>query len=106
MSDDRVRRLAMALPEVTEQDHHGMVSFRVAGKIFATVPDPEHVRIMVDEPEILSAVAEHPGVCEPLRWGRRLAGVEVNSDQAGPELLRELLVQAWRRKAPGRLADR
>jgi hypothetical protein len=60
-----VRRLALALPEATEQDHHGMVSFRVDKKIFATVPDAEHVRIMVSEPEILAAVAENPLVCEP-----------------------------------------
>ena len=35
----RARQLALALPEATEQDHHGMASFRVRGKIFATVPD-------------------------------------------------------------------
>lgn len=30
--------LALALPEVTEADHHGIISFRIAGRIFATVP--------------------------------------------------------------------
>ena len=33
------RRLALSFPEATEQDHHGMPSFRVDGKIFTTVPD-------------------------------------------------------------------
>ena len=27
-----------SLPESTEQDHHGMASFRVRGRIFATSP--------------------------------------------------------------------
>jgi hypothetical protein len=32
-----VRRLALSLPETTEEPHHDMTSFRVGGKIFATV---------------------------------------------------------------------
>jgi len=97
---DQVRKLALALPEVTEQDHQGMRSFRVRGKIFATVPDHDHVRIMVDEPEILAAVAGHPAWCEELYWGRRLACVVVEFGSATRELLRELLTEAWLRKAP------
>jgi hypothetical protein len=45
-------------PGVTEEDHHGIASFRVGGKIFATVPDVDHIRVMVDEDEIRAAVAE------------------------------------------------
>jgi hypothetical protein len=36
-SAEQARRLALALPEAVEQDHHGRPSFRVAGKIFATL---------------------------------------------------------------------
>ena len=50
------RRLALALPEAVEQDHHGRPSFRVGGKIFATIWDDEHVNVMLDEAEILAAV--------------------------------------------------
>ena len=32
-----VRKLALSLPESTEQPHHDMTSFRVRGKIFAMV---------------------------------------------------------------------
>ena len=82
-----------------------MVSFRVGTKIFATVPDGEHVRIMVDESEILAAVAEDPLACEPFYWGGRLACVVVNTRKAPPQLVSELLTEAWRRKAPKRLAE-
>jgi hypothetical protein len=37
MKAEEARRLALAQPEATEQDHHGRPSFRVAGKIFATL---------------------------------------------------------------------
>src|ERR1035438_841809 len=94
---DQVRKLALSLPEANEQDHHGMSSYRVREKIFATVPDDDHIRIMVDEPEILAAVARHPTLCEKFYWGRRLACVVVTFGSASPELLRELLTEAWLR---------
>jgi hypothetical protein len=64
----RARSLALALPGVTEEDHHRMGSFRVGGKIFATVPDVDHIRIMVDEGEIRAAVPENPDACQELYW--------------------------------------
>jgi hypothetical protein len=94
----------LALPGTTEADHHGMASFRVGGKIFATVPDPDHMRIMVGESEILAATAENPTICEPIYWGQRLAGVVVALKPASTTLLRELLAEAWLVKAPRGLA--
>lgn len=35
VSHEQLRRIALALPDAIEQDHHGRPSFRVAGKIFA-----------------------------------------------------------------------
>jgi hypothetical protein len=78
-------------------------SFRVHGKIFATVPDKAHVRVMVDEGEIRAVVAESPQACEEFWWGSRLACVVVDLRVVARELLWELLVEAWRRKAPWRL---
>jgi hypothetical protein len=99
-----VRSMALSLPESIEQDHHGMPSFRVRGKIFATVPDVAHLRVMVDEHEARVACAEVPTSCELLFWGQRLAGVVVEVRTAPPPLVRELLAAAWRRKAPPALA--
>ena len=98
------RALALSLPEAAEQDHHGLDSFRVRGKIFATVPDDGHLRIMIDEDDIKAAVAEHPGTCAPFYWGARLACVVVTLAEAEPPLVRELLTEAWRRKAPKKLS--
>lgn len=97
------RALALALPETTEQDHHGMPSFRVRGKIFATVPDEAHLRVMVDENEIRAAVAENPESCAESYWGKRLACVVVTLDGASVRLLTELLTDSWLRKAPSTL---
>ncbi len=65
----RARALALSLPEATEQDHHAMSSFRVRGRIFATVPDAEHIRVMLSEEEITAAVTENPACCGALYSG-------------------------------------
>jgi len=94
----------MSLPEVTEQPHHDMSSFRVRGKIFVTVPpDEEHLHVFVDEPEITASVAEDPAAFEPLRWGRQVRGVRVNLAAAPANRVQELIEESWRRKAPKRL---
>lgn len=101
MSDAaEARQLALALPEATEQDHHGMASFRIRGKVFATLPDDDHLRVMLDEAEIHAAVAEFSAVCAEFYWGKRLACVVVTLTGAPSRLLRELLTEAWLRKAP------
>jgi len=89
-----VAQLALGLPEAVEQDHHGMRSFRIDGKIFATLPDEQHVRIMLDQEDILAAVAEEPHACTEGWWGKRLACVVVEIQQAP----RPLVTRAARRR--------
>ena len=99
VSVDDARRLALALPEAIEQDHHGRPSFRVDKHIFATLWDPEHMNVMLDEAGILTAVQAHPEVCAEVMWGKRLAAVRVTLPAADPELLADLLADAWEAKA-------
>jgi hypothetical protein len=97
--------LALSLPEAMEQDHHGRPSFRVRGKIFATLWDEEHMNVMLDESGILAATQEHPQICEEVYWGKRLSAVRVSLSMAAPELLDDLLREAWSNKAPQGLVD-
>lgn len=99
-TETKVRQLALALPEATEQDHHGNPSFRVRGKIFATLPDQTHLHVMVGEHEIRAAVAADPAACAEKWWGKRLAALRVNLSVAESAAVRELLAEAWRSKAP------
>ena len=105
MSLALARRVALSFPEVTEQDHHGMASFRVRGKIFTTVPDTRHLHVMVDAFVTHAAVGTHPEACEGLWWGKRLSGVRVNLDHADRDQVADLLEDAWLRRAPKRLRD-
>jgi hypothetical protein len=103
LSADDARRVALSLPEAVEQDHHGRPSFRVAGKIFATLWDEQHMNVMLDEPGILTAVQAHPAICDKVMWGKRLAAVRVDLDAADEALLADVLADAWERRAPARL---
>jgi hypothetical protein len=44
----------------------------VRGRIFATLPDPEHLNVMVDPSDVDAVVNEDPAACEPLMLGKQL----------------------------------
>jgi hypothetical protein len=95
MTPDDVRALALALPGAVELPHHERTSFRVHGRIFATMDDLG-VNVMLDE-EPAREAATDPGV-EPLWWGRKLSGVRVPLADADRSVVAELLDEAWRRR--------
>jgi hypothetical protein len=98
------RRFALSLPGVTEEPHFEMSSFRVRGKLFVTVPPDEgRLHVFVDESEVDACVAEDPAAFEPLRWGQRVRGLRVDLAAAPAGRVREVIEDAWRRKAPRRL---
>ena len=105
VSVDEARSLALLLPGTVEQGHHGRPSFRVGGKIFATLWSPQRLNVMLDEGGILTAVDAAPAACEQVWWGKRLAAVGVTLALVDRELLSELLADAWEGKAPRRLLE-
>ena len=101
---ERARRFALSLPGASEEPHFDMASFRVRGKIFATVsPDEARLHVFVGEQEVEAFVAEDPAAFEPLRWGQRIRGLRVLLSAAPAERVQELIEESWRRKAPRRL---
>jgi hypothetical protein len=94
-----VRRLALALPGAEERDHHGFPSFRVGGRIFATLPDAGTLRAMLDEGGIRTAIHDAPSVCSEQWWGKRLAAVAVDLAAADEALVARLLEEAHEGKA-------
>ncbi|MGW6403395.1 MmcQ/YjbR family DNA-binding protein [Streptomyces sp. NBC_01003] len=104
---DDVRSIALALPEVTEKIAWSMPTFRVAGKMFATMPEEETsiaVRCpKVERDELVLAepkkfwIADHEA---GFAWVRvRLAALDDGDE------LRDILTDSWRQAAPGRLLD-
>ena len=101
---NELRYLALSFPEASEEDHHDRPSFRVNGKIFATLPDDLHVSVMLDTQQAQEAIVLAPACCSELCWGERVAGITVNLAHADLDMLAAALTCAWRRKAPAALA--
>jgi len=100
VNPEDVRTIALSLAEATEAGHHGRPSFRVRGKIFATLWTPQRLNVITGEDEIVAAVADAPEVCSAFLWGGRPAAVQVDLPQATRELVESLIVEAWARMAP------
>jgi hypothetical protein len=103
LSRDQARQLALALFGAVEQDHHGRPSFRVAGRIFATLWDEHHMNVMLDEGGILTAIDAEPATCVEVWWGKRLTAVRVDLRAVEAEMLAGLLEDAWEGKASARV---
>jgi hypothetical protein len=104
VSHAQLREIALGLPEAVEADHHGRPSFRVAGKIFATLWDADYVNVMLDEGGVLTAVQADPDACAEFWWGKRLRAVSIDLRRARGKTVAALLEEAWERKAPRRTA--
>ncbi|MFJ6050387.1 MmcQ/YjbR family DNA-binding protein [Streptomyces sp. NPDC092307] len=99
---DEVREIALALPETTEKEAWAMPTFRVAGKMFLTLPDDETslaVRCPKEErDELVRAepqkfwVADHEA---SFAWVRARLSALDDTDE-----LRAIVVDSWRQAAP------
>lgn len=104
MDIDEARRYALSLPEATEAPHFKASSFRIRGKIFATVPpDGEYLHIFVDEMRRDASIAMFPEYCEKLWWGKKAIGIRVALSAADLDEVKDLLIAAWSLKAPKKL---
>ncbi|MQY10482.1 hypothetical protein SRB5_05900 [Streptomyces sp. RB5] len=105
-TSDDVRKIALSLPETTEKTAWQMPTFRVAGKMFLTIPDDETsfaVRCpMLERDELVLAEPEKFWIASheaSFAWIRvRIAALD-DLDE-----LRAIVVDSWRQAAPPRLA--
>lgn len=102
-----VRRIALSLPDTTEKTAWNMPTFRVAGKMFATLPEDEtSIAVRCPKEERDELVLAEPGKFwiagheAQFAWVRaRLAALEDDDE------LRDILADSWRQAAPSRLLD-
>jgi hypothetical protein len=102
-----VRRIALSLPDTTEKIAWGMPTFRVGGKMFATLPEDEtSIAVRCPKEERDELVLAEPGKFwiadheASFAWVRvRLAALEDTGE------LRDILADSWRQAAPARLLE-
>lgn len=105
MNVREVRRWALALPEASEAPHFELASFRVKGKVFATLaPDGSYLNVFVDDEHREMMTAVDPKAYESLQWGK-IRYLHVNLPAAKARDIKALLRAAWERKAPKKLVS-
>lgn len=98
---DSVRAIALRLVEAVESPHHGAPSFRVRGRIFATLPDATHLNVMIGEGGIRALAASRPTDCTERWWGKRLAALTIDLGLTDEQFVGEMLEEAWLHKRGG-----
>jgi hypothetical protein len=102
-----IRQLALSFPEVSELPHFEKTSFRVKGKIFATVRADTPtlvVKLSVSDQDIFSLHPSRSIKPVPNTWGLQ-GWTQVTLPQLPDEMLREVLVAAYGAVAPQKLID-
>ena len=98
MTVDDFRQMALSFPGTIESAHMNHPDFRVNGKIFATLPNPDNGCAMVKLPpdQQQSFVDLKPSAFEPVKggWGRQGATI-VKLQSVKEEVLRGALTLAW-----------
>ena len=104
MTPDDFRRIALSLPEAIESSHMDHPDFRVAGKIFASLPDVEQgvVKLQPEQQEIM--VETEPGIFSRVDgyWGQR-GWTFMRLTDADEATLRGALTASWRNVAPAKM---
>lgn len=94
------RNAALALAGAEESPHFKAASFRVKGRIFATLmPDGATLNVFLPEEAREQALALHPDALTKLYWGQKAVGVCVRLADATAPMVKGLLKQAWAMKS-------
>jgi hypothetical protein len=105
MTGNQFRRLALGLPEATEESHMGHPDFRVGGKIFATLgPEEDWGMVKLTPEQQTSFMAAAPDAFAPATgaWGRRGCTI-IQLRQAKASSVEPALIAAWRNTASTKL---
>ena len=104
VTEEDVRRVALALPQTREQTSYGTPGFRVPDRLFARIreegdlavwlPDESHKHeLIASAPEVYFTTSHYDGYAVAL----------VRLDAIKLDELTEVITEAWRARAPRRL---
>jgi hypothetical protein len=107
MTLDELRELCLSLPGTTEketwgdEEHAGDITFRVRDKIYLiTGQSAEGATIRTSAEQQADLISAFPEAFSMAPYVGRFGWVSVTFNAVAPDLLREVIVSAWRRTAP------
>ncbi|WP_017570547.1 helix-hairpin-helix domain-containing protein [Nocardiopsis halotolerans] len=99
----QLRKAALALPEVEEGTHSGMLAFSVRGKGFVSVTGDGWVQLRLPDAEVETAEAAHPTGERLTRTGT-LIGFRLPLADVNGKDLNALVRASWSCRAPKQMA--
>lgn len=102
-TEAQLRKAALALPEVEEGTHFGMVAFLVRKKGFASVTHDGQAQLYLLDEDAEAALSDHPTAERLVRMGTPI-GIRVPLAEIDGQALNYLVRRAWFSRAPKRLA--
>lgn len=96
MDAPAAQSVALGAPRNRGVQHDGSLAFRVNGNRFATMLDAETSTVDL----MLGEAAAWPEHCSERWFAGELAAARVGFADIDPALLRELVTDAWRNRAP------
>jgi hypothetical protein len=101
---ETVRRLALALPEVAESTSYGTPAFKVRGKLFVRLKeDGESIVVRIEEADRALRLQADPSAFYITDHYVNYPWLLVRLSAVAQDDLADLLRDAWRLRAPGRL---
>ena len=103
---EQFRRLALSFPEVTEEAHFAITSFRVCKKIFATLNEAEFratIRLSMIDQDVFCLFDKNVMYPVPNKWGQKGA-THINLQTIGEEMCFDALTSAYCEVAPKKLS--
>lgn len=104
---DTFRKLALSLPEATEEPHFEKTSFRVKKKIFATYDEAKNracIKLSEIDQDVFSTVDKATIYQVPSKWGKQ-GWTFIELKKVKKELFTDALKAAYCEVAPKKLAD-
>ncbi|MBV9774229.1 MAG: MmcQ/YjbR family DNA-binding protein [Gemmatimonadetes bacterium] len=101
---EEVRKLALSLPGAEERETWGEATFRVKDKIFVTVgPEGKAAGVKASKEDQALLISSDPDTFSMSEYVGRFGWVTVQLASVEAEVMRGLVVDAWRRTAPKKL---
>lgn len=105
-TDDDFRETALSLPETSEKAAWGMPTFRVRGKIFASLSPSHGPGVKISREERAGLASSEPDKFYWAGHDENFEMMRLHLDAIDKDELRELLTDAWRLVAGPKLASR
>lgn len=105
LNAETFRNFALSLPNTDEHPHHGLVSFRVNKKVFATLNAPEKratLRFTLELQDVFCAVGKGSIYPVASKWGK-YGWTHISLETGDWEMCQDAIQTAWCTVAPPKL---